>query len=133
MFPLCLLQTGHRFLVQEIIKKAYKWPFNQLPHFPIKFLTFQLLPQIILLTNQLYERRTTTSESIALFICTCDRCSKRINFENQIHCGNGRVSKNIEDISVGARNKGSCLEQEKSGDSFIILTNLRPSNYPELQ
>jgi hypothetical protein len=34
---------------------------------------------------------------------------------------------------VRARNKSSCLEHEKSRDSFIIPTNLRTANYPELQ
>ena len=91
---------------------------------PIKFPTFQLLPQIILLTNQLYERRTTANESIA---------SGRINFDNQIHCGNGRISKNIEEISGEARNKRSCLKQEIPRDSFIVPANSRPAIYPEQQ
>ena len=52
--------------IREVIKKAYRWPFNRYSHFPIKFPTFQFLPQIILLTNQLYEKRTTSSGSIAL-------------------------------------------------------------------
>ena len=99
---------------------------DQIPNFPISSANY--------LANESIVREANDVERVdSPFICTCDRCSGRINFDNQIHCGNGRVSKNFEDISGEARNKRSCLEQEKPRDSLIISANSRPAIYPELQ
>ncbi len=81
---------------------------NQIPNFPNSSANY--------FANESIIREANDSERFdSPFICTCDRCSGRINFDNQIHCGNGRISKNIEDISGEARNKRSFLEQESPG------------------
>ena len=65
---------------------------DQIPNFPISSANY--------LANESIVREANDVERVdSPFICTCDRCSGRINFDNQIHCGNGRVSKNFEDIS----------------------------------
>ncbi len=97
--------------IREVIKKADRWPFSRLSQFPIKFPTFQLLPKILLLTNQLYEKRKTVSESIALisehpigavddFFLTIKYIAKTGKFRE------------ISDISVGARKKGAAWNKK---------------------
>ncbi len=99
---------------------------NKIPNFPTSSANY--------FANESIIREANDSERVdSPFICTCNRCSGRINFDNEIHCGNGRISKNIKDISGEARNKRRCLEQEKPRDSFIVTANSRPAIYPELR
>jgi hypothetical protein len=88
---------------------------DQIPNFPTSSANYFANESIIREAND-GERANST------FICTCDRCSGRINFDNQIHCRNGRISKNIEDISGETRKKGAALNKK----SRVILSLYQP-------
>jgi hypothetical protein len=99
--------------IRGVIKKVFWWPNNRLSHFPIKFPTFQLLPQIILLTNQLYQSLTTANEPIAS-LSAIGAVDELISTIKQI-AGTGEFRKISKTFQEKLETKGAALNKKSRG------------------